>query len=144
MNVPKYRRWSPGAIDCYNRGCNCNGCLTDQIMEQRCRMKYAVIELVKTLGPPKIYNTNFIPGATEQEEAIIRAIVEGASDLKQIAENFELSERTIKPRLYSLYRLIEDQGYQFKTSKQRNRLSEFIEYVKALQPNDGLERDVLL
>lgn len=137
MNVPKYRRWSPSAIDCYNRrGCVCDGCLTGQIMEQRCRMKYAVIELVKTLGPPKIYNTNFIPGATEQEEAIIRAIVEGASDLKQIAENLELSERTIKPRLCSLYRLIEDQGYQFKTSKQRNRLPEFIEYIKALQPKD--------
>lgn len=136
MNVPKYRRWSPGAIDCYNRGCVCNGCLTGKIMEQRCRMKSAVIELVKTLGPPKIYTTNFIPGATEQEENIVRAIVEGASDLKQIAENLELNEITIKPRLYSLYRLIEDQGYQFKTRK--NRLPEFIAYVKTLQPNDDI------
>ena len=88
----KYRYWTPGAIECYQRGCVCEGCLTGQIMEQHCRMKSSVIQLLKTLGPPKIFTTKFIPGATEEEEAIVRAIVEGASNLKEIAENLELNE----------------------------------------------------
>lgn len=131
-----YSRWTPGAIECYQRRGVCEGCLTGQIMEQRCRMKSTVIELVKLLGPPKIYE-NLIPGATRKEEDIVAAILEGAKTLKQIADNLELSEATIQQRLYSLYKLIEDKGYQFKTSKRRNRLPEFIWYVKTLQPNDN-------
>ena len=132
----KYRYWTPGAIECYQRECVCEGCLTGQIMEQHCRMKSSVIQLVKTLGPPKIFTTIFIPGATEVEEEIIDTILKGAGTLKQIAEHLKLNEETIKSRLYSLYRLVEDKGYQFKTSKQRKRLPEFIEYVKSLQPKE--------
>ena len=132
----KYRYWTPGAIECYQRGCVCEGCLTGQIMEQHCRMKSSVIQLIKTLGPPKIFTTNVIPGATEAEEEIIDTILKGAGTLKQIAEHLKLNEETIKSRLYSLYRLVEDKGYQFKTSKQRDRLPEFIEYVKSLQPKE--------
>lgn len=136
FNKTRYRSWTSGAIECYQRGCVCEGCLTGQIIEQHCRMKTTVIELVKRLGPPKIYE-NLIPGATEHEENVVRAIVNGAGTLKQIADNLELNEATIQRRLYSLYKLIEDKGYQFKTSKQRNRLPEFIWYVKTLQPNDN-------
>ena len=130
----KYRYWTPGAIECYQRGCVCEGCLTAQIMEQHCRMKSSVIQLIKTLGPPKIFTPKFIPGATEVEEEIIDTILKGAGTLKQIAEHLELSEETIKPRFYSLYRLVENNGYQFKTSK--SRLPEFIEYVNSLQPKE--------
>ena len=132
----KYRYWTPGAIECYQRGCVCEGCLTAQIMEQHCRMKSSVIQLIKTLGPPKIFTTKFIPGATEDEEEIIDTILKGAGTLKQIAEHLELNEETIKPKLYSLFRLVEDKGYQFKTSRCKNRLPEFIEYVKSLQPKE--------
>ena len=132
----KYRYWTPGAIECYQRECVCEGCLTGQIMEQHCRMKSSVIHLIKTLGPPKIFTTKFIPGATEVEEEIIDTILKGAGTLKQIAEHLKLSEETIKPRFYSLYRLVENNGYQFKTSKSKNRLPEFIEYVKSLQPKE--------
>ncbi len=84
-------------------------------MEQHCRMKSSVIQLIKTLGPPKIFTTKFIPGATEAEEEIIDTILNGAGILKQIAEHLELNEKTIKCRLYSLYKLVENNGYQFKT-----------------------------
>lgn len=132
----KYRYWTPGAIECYQRGCVCESCLTGQIMEQHCRMKSSVIQLLKTLGPPQIFTTKFIPGATEDEEEIIDTILNGAGILKQIAEHLELNEKTIKCRLYSLYKLVENNGYQFKTSKGKNRLPEFIEYVKSLQPKE--------
>lgn len=134
--MKKYRYWTPSAIECYQRGCVCEGCLTGQIMEEHCRMKSSVIQLIKTLGPPQIFTTKFIPGATEVEEEIIDTILKGAGTLKQIAEHLKLSEETIKSRLYSLYRLVENNGYQFKTSKSKNRLPEFIEYVKSLQPKE--------
>lgn len=143
-NKNRYRRWTQGAIECYQRGCVCAGCLTGQIIEQHCRMKITVMELVKRLGaPPK--SLNLIPGATEHEENIIAAILEGASTLKQIAESLELNEKTINQRLGSLYRLVEDDGYQFKSPKTRNRLPEFIEYVKKLQaPNDTTDDNIIL
>ena len=134
--MKKYRYWTPSAIECYQRGCVCEGCLIAQIMEQHCRMKSSVIQLIKTLGPPQIFTTKFIPGATEAEEEIIGTILKGAGTLKQIAEHLGLNEETIKCRLYSLYKLVENNGYQFKTSKSKNRLPEFIEYVNSLQPKE--------
>lgn len=144
VNKNRYIRWTQGAVECYQRGCVCEGCLTGQIMEQRCRMKITVRELIKRLGAPKIYG-NLIPGATRQEEDIVTAILEGAGTLNQIAENLELNQETIKQRLCSLYRVVEYQGYQFQIPKSRNRLPEFIDYVKKLQaPNDTSDNNIIL
>lgn len=144
-NKNRYIRWTQGAIECYRRGCVCNGCITGQILKSAtCRMKITVRELVKRFGPPpKILN--LIPGATPQEENIITAILEGAGTLRQIAESLELNEETISQRLCSLYRVVEDQGYQFEIPKSRDRLPEFIEYVKKLQAqNDTPDNNIIL
>lgn len=50
-----YNRWTVSAMECYYRGCVCRGCIYKSIMDTPCRMKTAVIELVKKFGrPPEI------------------------------------------------------------------------------------------
>lgn len=66
-NMPSYIRWSRTAIDCYSRGCICQGCPIPEIMETPCRMKDAVRELVRTLGKPDINKIQFIEDETDEE-----------------------------------------------------------------------------
>ena len=51
------RRWTESAIDCYKRGCVCEGCpIYEQYFKgskRRCQMKAAVIESVRLFGAPK-------------------------------------------------------------------------------------------
>lgn len=50
-------RWTATAIDCYNRGCICEGCpIYEEIFKgtgNKCRMKQTVIESVRLFGAPK-------------------------------------------------------------------------------------------
>ena len=56
---PKQRRWTRTAVECYFIGCNCQKCYLNEIMQNECRMKGAVLELVRTLGKPeKEYELN--------------------------------------------------------------------------------------
>lgn len=47
-----YRRWTEGAVECCNRQCICKDCIMNEILDGRCRMKKAVINLVKYHGVP--------------------------------------------------------------------------------------------
>lgn len=56
MAKTQFRRWTHAAIDCYKRGCVCQGCYFSDFFsdeKQSCRMKSAVIELVRLFGKPK-------------------------------------------------------------------------------------------
>ena len=49
------RRWTNIAIDCYSRGCVCNGCFYNAFFKDsphKCQMKSTVLELVRVLGTP--------------------------------------------------------------------------------------------
>lgn len=51
------RRWTQTAIDCYKRGCMCEGCFYKSFFKdssQNCQMKSSVIELVRVLGKPDV------------------------------------------------------------------------------------------
>ena len=51
------RRWTPTALDCYKRGCNCEGCFYRDFFSgssQKCQMKASVLELVRVLGTPNV------------------------------------------------------------------------------------------
>lgn len=51
--IGSIRRWTPSAIDCYERNCICKDCpIKNFITSQKCQMKATVIELVKALGKP--------------------------------------------------------------------------------------------
>jgi len=54
-NIPHYEHWTISAIDCFKRGCVCQGCFYDDFFRfkpDKCKMKQVVIELVRTLGLP--------------------------------------------------------------------------------------------
>ena len=51
------KRWTPTALECYKRGCNCVGCFYSDFFSataQKCQMKAAVLELVRTIGTPNV------------------------------------------------------------------------------------------
>ncbi len=51
------RRWTNTALECYKRGCICEGCFYADFFNgtsQRCQMKASVLELVRVLGKPDI------------------------------------------------------------------------------------------
>lgn len=55
MAKTQLRRWTRAAIDCYKRGCVCQGCYFQTFFsdkKQLCRMKSAVIESVRLFGQP--------------------------------------------------------------------------------------------
>ena len=43
----KYRHWSVGAVECYERNCVCAGCPTYKLIGEQCMMKYAVMSLIE-------------------------------------------------------------------------------------------------
>lgn len=46
-------KWTPTAIECYERGGVCLNCPIQQYIESgKCQMKYRVIEIVKLFGKP--------------------------------------------------------------------------------------------
>lgn len=58
----KQRRWTRSAIECYQIGCVCKNCSLFEIMGYQCKMKGAVIELVRTIGIPDGTHTEVIDG----------------------------------------------------------------------------------
>ena len=51
------KRWTPTALECYKRGCVCEGCFYSDFFSataQKCQMKAAVLELVRTIGTPNV------------------------------------------------------------------------------------------
>ena len=64
------QRWTPTAVQCYLRGCNCEGCYYSEFFEQdkflkkyskveleirkTCQMKASVLELVRVFGLPTV------------------------------------------------------------------------------------------
>ena len=69
----KYTQWTKSAIECYLRGCICRNCSVYNAIGKRCKMKKAVLYLVRKYGMPKgkdyeelknrrIYNSKNIQG----------------------------------------------------------------------------------
>lgn len=51
------RRWTNTALECYKRGCVCEGCFYTDFFNgtsQKCQMKASVLELVRVLGKPDV------------------------------------------------------------------------------------------
>jgi len=83
----EWRRWTRGAVECYNRSCICEGCPVKDILSSECQMKYAVISLVRTQGlPPK--NRNIENKRQENQKLLdtISAYMDEGFNLKEIAE----------------------------------------------------------
>lgn len=77
--------WTQQAIECYERGCNCDGCYIKEVLETRCVMKAAVIELVRRYGKPthekmiNIKKKSKLPINFPDRETIIEGLKQGVS-----------------------------------------------------------------
>lgn len=47
-------KWTPQAIHCYERNCNCKGCIISLSMETPCKMKLLIPSIIKQFGYPII------------------------------------------------------------------------------------------
>lgn len=57
------RRCTPTALECYKRGCNCEGCFYRDFFSgssQKCQMKASVLELVRVIGTPNVELQQFL------------------------------------------------------------------------------------
>ncbi len=57
------RRWTTTALECYKRGCNCEGCFYRDFFSgssQKCQMKASVLELVRVIGTPDVELPQFL------------------------------------------------------------------------------------
>lgn len=89
FTTQNWRYWTRGAVECYNRSCICKDCpIKDVLTSQSCRMKYAVISLVRTNGrPPALVSL-------EEENKLVDKIALGLDNgynLKQIASQLNMS-----------------------------------------------------
>ena len=73
----KYTHWTQSARECYKRGGVCSGCIYESFFAgkpYKCRMKDAVLSLVKNVGaPPKVEP----PGYYEDDEEIFGGLIQG-------------------------------------------------------------------
>ena len=119
------RDWTVGSIFCYRRGCNCEGCyVKDLLTSQPCRMKKAVIELVKQLGaPPKEQE-----GFNESETKVINAILSGAKSYSDIEKITGIKHSNVLSVLSHLYQFADIHGCVF--FNKRFKLPDFIRWLK--------------
>ena len=57
------RRWTNTALECYKRGCVCEGCFYTDFFNgtsQKCQMKASVLELVRVIGTPNVELQQFL------------------------------------------------------------------------------------
>lgn len=70
------RCWTPGAIECLERSCNCKDCFYKDFFEkgqtggyrQKCQMKASVLELIRTIGMPEGFKQKTFIQSTEKEK----------------------------------------------------------------------------
>ncbi len=123
------RYWTQSAIDCYNRHCICSGCETGKIIGvKNCQMKKVVINLVRLQGtPPQKSYDDICPGATQVENEVINAILNGSRTVEEIADTMGKAKSTIITVLIGLYAIAETNGCEFKNGS--NKLPDLITFI---------------
>lgn len=116
--------WTEGAVFCYKRGCNCNGCYVKDMLETRCEMKRAVFELVRKFGKPPENELKL----TRTQQKIINSILAGCNNKTEISEYTGLNIRCVQEALSNMYELAEFDGLVYKNL--RYKLPDFINWVR--------------
>ena len=119
-------RWSESAIDCYNRGCVCQGCPTKEILETKCTMKKTVIDLVSKIGIPP--NVPFIEGLTAQQNDILACILNGTTEVSAIAEELQIPQTQVRTQLGLIRPYFEEMGFEPKSYS--TKTVDLIEFIK--------------
>lgn len=107
------QHWTEGAIDCYKRGCNCQGCDLPHPTEG-CNMKSAVIDLVRLYGSPEVYLANQKKKAMRDKEIVnkIHEMLSAGEQMKRIAVTLDLS-------MYQLKKLMDLNGLTIYVHRKR-------------------------
>ena len=80
-----HRAWSPLAIECYNRGCQCSGCYYHSYFSdprQKCQMKEAVRSLVAVYGKPRL-------SKKEQQQFVSQQFITKVQRGKSLGKKFK-------------------------------------------------------
>lgn len=119
--------WTQGAIECYERGYDCVGCPTQQLLSDKCRMKESVLNLIQTIGlPPK--DDDLFPDFKNTPLKIMKAIYNGAETLDELALELGNSISGIKTRLSEeIFPYYENKGFLRPT---KNAFPAFIDFFK--------------
>lgn len=119
-----WHNWTETAVDCYRRGCVCDGCNIFKIIGEKCNMKRTVLDLVKKFGAPN----NNEKTLTKGEQKIIDAILAGADDYKSIEYKTKMTHYAVQATLSHLYQYAKSEGFIFEDRK--FMLPEFIRWVR--------------
>ena len=137
----EWQHWTASAIDCYNRGCVCNGCPTKAIVETPCLMKQSVLELVKQIGPPP--KIAYIEGLTEQQERVVTAIINGAKTFEDIAKELKIKRGGVIVALGSIYPYYANLGFNYSSKRRQSlELISFINKYHTIDDNKNKERKI--
>ena len=117
------RLWTESAIDCYKRDGKCKGCPTKAILETECTMKQTVIELVRQYGEPP--DNPYFDWATESQNKVITAIIEGHTTLEDISTVTGLKRP--ESQILSAFPYFREMG--FKPNSYRTKLTDLIRYI---------------
>lgn len=119
--------WTIGAIECYKRGCRCEGCLIKEFLETRCEMKKAVLALVRKYGAPsKPQEKEKMPN--KKQTIILNAIKNGAENYEELEEITKIKYHSLQVNLTILYAQAASKGLKFKNKKYK--LPEFVRWVR--------------
>lgn len=137
MNNSYCSYWTEAAVDCYKRGCVCQGCLIYEQIGKDCRMKASVLELVRKLGKPPERITKDL---THYEQDIVDVILDGYDSFENIAIQLNKSEGAIIGMLHRLYQKAREHGWcpKKKGLVTKCLLPQFIKWVR----NGGFENDL--
>ncbi len=160
LKTPQYRRWSKGAIECYKRNCICFNCPTYDLIGKQCKMKYAVLQLVKTCGLPDEVNTKQIEIKESEEkqmfdndlkieypnylEKLITAVKKGFDKYGDIEKETGLNGKTASVYFDGFYKLLEQKNLIKQSDKsKRQAVCDFIQSrlldteYRETKPNDN-------
>lgn len=120
--------WTDTSIFCYYRGCRCDGCYIKEILESECKMKPAVIELVRKFGAPNEEKEVF----TQYEQRILNLIRNGCKTAAEIGAELNKPESSIKSMIIHMYPKARSLGWNpIKKGKVTKSLfPQFIRWVK--------------
>ncbi len=104
--------WTESAIDCYLRGCVCEGC--DIPRPENCRMKDSVLALVRQYGNPKAFIVKQKKKVMHDKELVynIQEMLEAGEQLKTIAVKLDIT-------MYYLKKLMDLNGLTIYVHRKR-------------------------
>ena len=124
------RSWTRGAVECYERGCVCQGCLLYEQLGKKCQMKRSVFELVRKFGAP---NAKKKQSFSDYEQNILDAILSGCNSFEEIGKRLNKKQSAIGGMVRRLYKKAIDIGWNpiRKGIVNKSLMPQFLKFVRS-------------